>query len=326
MDSVIFSLSAVLPIILLVLVGYLIGRLGLLDKSHAKVLNRIVFRVFLPVMLFLNIYKIESFATIDFTYVIFATVGTLIVCAASVPIVCALVKDNPQRGATVQAVFRSNYAFVGIPLAESLFGAQGALVATLLSAIIIPVFNVLAVIVLTVFGTGEGVGVKKIALGIIKNPLIIAIFTGLFALGVRACFSQWGIDFRLSQVTPIYSTLESLGKIATPLALVALGAEFEFSAIRELKRPLILGVLLRSVAVPTVALSVAYFMGIFDGAHFAAFIAVFATPCATSTVPMASELGCDSRLAGQFVVFTTIASGFTVFIAALILKLVGVFG
>lgn len=326
MESVLFSLNAVLPIILLVLVGYIIARLGLLDKSHAKVMNRVVFRVFLPALLFLNVYKIESFANIDMSYVLYAVGGTIAVCVLSVPLVCALIKENPRRGVTVQAIFRSNYAFVGIPLAESLFGNEGALVATLLSAIIIPIFNILAVIVLTVFGSGERVNIKKILLGILKNPLIIAIFSGLLALGVRALLVRWGIDFRLSSITPVYSALDSLGKIATPLALVTLGSEFEFSSIKELRRPLIIGVVIRSVVVPTLCIGIAYFLGIFKGAHFAAFIAVFATPCATSTVPMASELGGDSQLAGQFVVFTTIASGFTVFFATLILKSIGVFG
>ncbi len=325
MDAVLFSLNAVLPIILTVLVGYILKRIGLIDIKTAKTLNKIVFRVFLPTLLFLNVYEVESFAEIDFSFVWYAVLGTLAVFLLSIPVVMTLIRENPRRGVTVQAIFRSNYAFVGIPLAESLFGAEGALVATLLSAIIIPIFNILAVIILTAFGSKESFSIKRVLLGIAKNPLIIAIFAGLACFGVRAIFVKYGVEFRLSDITPVYSTLSSLSKVATPLALVVLGAEFEFSAIKELRRPLILGVTLRSAVVPALALSVAYFMGIFQGAHFAAFIAVFATPCATSTVPMAQELGGDSALAGQFVVFTTVAWAFTVFIASMVLKLIGVF-
>ncbi len=326
MDAVLFSLNAVLPIILTVALGYFIKRIGLIDIKTAKILNKLVFRVFLPIMLFLNIYKIESFAAIDFTFIYFAIIATLAVFLISIPIVKIFVKERERIGVTVQAIFRSNYAFVGIPLAQALFGAEGAMIATLLSAIIIPVYNVLAVIILTVYGSSDsGFSIKKIALGIAKNPLVIAIVTGLFALGIRALLTSLGVTFRLSDLTPVYSTLDSLSKVATPLALVVLGAEFEFSMIGALKKPLILGVAMRSLIVPTAVLAVAYALGWFSGAHFAAFIACFATPCATSTVPMASELGGDSALAGQFVVFTTIASGFTVFFASMILKLIGVF-
>ena len=168
--------------------------------------------------------------------------------------------------------------------------------------------------------------VKKILVGIVKNPLIQAIALGGVVLGLRALFVRAGIHFRLTDVKPVYSVLEQLGRTATPMALLALGAQFEFSAVSSLKKQIIFGTLVRTAIVPAVALSIAYAMGCFSGAHFAAFVAVFGTPISISSVPMVQEMGSDTRLAGQLVVWTTVVSGFTIFLISFILKAVGVFG
>ena len=325
MESLIFSINAVGPIVLLAVIGYFLKKIGFIKPDVAKALNKLVFRVFLPSMLFLNIYKIKSFSDIDFTYVLYAICATFAIFFLSLPIVMMITKKNGQRGVLIQATFRSNYALIGIPLATSLFGDEGAIIATVLSAFIIPIFNVLAVICLTVFSDTTKVSVKNILLGIIKNPLIQGIAAGGIMLGIRAIFTAFGIGFRLSDVTPIYKVLEYLSSVATPIALIVLGAQFEFSALKELKNQIIFGTALRAVIIPALALTVAYFIGIFNGAHFAAFVAMFATPVAVSSVPMAQEMGADSALAGQIVVWTTLVSALSLFVISFILKYIGVF-
>ncbi|MBQ8321306.1 MAG: AEC family transporter [Clostridia bacterium] len=325
MEDIIFALNAVMPIILMIAVGYLLKRVGMLPPATSPILNKLVFRVFLPAMLFLNIYKIESFSDFDPTY-IFYTVGiTLALFIIGIPVICAIAKDNGQRGSLLQSVFRPNYALIGIPLATSLFGEEGAIAATLLSAALIPIFNILAVICLSVF-CGEGkVSVKSVLLGIVKNPLIQGICAGLLAIGARAIFAELGIELSLTDAVPVYKTLEYLSDIATPVALLVLGAQFEFSAIAALKKQIIAGTLMRSLIVPVIGLAIAYFVGCFDGAHFATFVAVFCTPVAVSSVPMAQEMGGDVELAGQLVVWTTLFSGITIFLASYILKVLGIF-
>ena len=326
MDSLIFALNAVLPIVLIVAIGYLLKRINFFGEGFPKTLNKLVFRVLLPSMLFLNVYKIESFDGIGLGYIGFVAAATLILFGISLPVVLLVTKKREQRGVLWQGVFRSNYALVGIPLATSLYGEMGSIVASVLSAVYVPLLNMLAVVCLTVFGNGEGkVSVKKILLGIVKNPLIQAIALGGAVLGVRALFVRWGVEFRLSDVKPIYSVLEQLGRTATPMALLALGAQFEFSAISSLKRQIIFGTVVRTAVVPAIALSIAYAMGCFNGAHFAAFVAVFGTPISISSVPMVQEMGSDTRLAGQLVVWTTVVSGFTIFLISFILKAIGVF-
>ncbi len=326
MESLIFSVNAVSPIVIMVAVGYLIKRLGFLNEGVAKAINKIVFRLLLPCMLFLNVYNIQDTASIDLTYIFFALAATLLIFLAILPASKIASKDNRLRGAIIQASFRSNYALIGIPLATSLYGEEGGTIATLLSAFVIPVFNILAVLCLTVYGEGkEKPDGKKILCSIAKNPLILSILLGFLCLGIRAVFEHFHIGFRLSDIAPLYSVLNQFSKTATPLALLVLGAQFEFSVVTALKKQIIFGTVIRTVIVPAVALFSAYLMGCFGGAHFAAFVALFASPVAVSSVPMAQELGSDTRLAGQLVVWTTIVSAFTIFLFSFLLKAAGIF-
>ena len=328
MDSLIFAFNSVSPIIATVAIGYFLKKIGLMDADFSKKANKLVFRVFLPVMLFMNVYGIENLASVSFGYVFYALGALLVIFLLALLGVRLLTDKDRCRGAMLQGVFRSNYALIGIPLASSLFPAEGAAVATLLSAFMVPAFNILAVIGLSVFNNnGEKPNLKKVLLGIAKNPLIIAIFSGLAALGIRAIFTEIGITFRVSDIPVIWSSMKYLSNMATPLSLLVLGAQFEFSAIPHLKREIITGVVLRSIAVPVLGIGVAYlaFRNQFGGAQFAALVAAFCTPVAVSSVPMAQEMGADAELAGQLVVFTTISSAFTVFIASFLLKFAGIF-
>lgn len=328
MSNLLFSINAVLPIVLTVLLGYTIKRIGLIPVSATPVMNRLVFRVFLPAMLFLNIYKIQSIADIELGYVAYVLGFTCLIFLFTIPVSMLITKDGKQRGPIVQGTFRSNFALVGIPLATSLFGEEGGIVASVLSAFIVPLLNVLAVISLSIFNKerSEKPSAGGILLGIVKNPLIQSIALAVACLGVRAIFEQTGVTFRLSDLTPLYSTLTSLSAVATPLALVTLGAQFEFSAVASLKKQILWVVLARGLLIPVLSLSLAYALNCFKGAHFAAFVATFTTPVAVSSVPMAQEMGSDSILAGQLVVWTTVVSGFSIFLATLALKSIGVFG
>jgi len=328
MQAFLFAVNAVTPIMLLMVLGFFLKKIGLMGVSLSKQINKIVYRVFLPVMLFLNIYKIESFAAIDFGYVAYTIIAVFVIFIISIPLVCLISRKNSFRGVLLQATFRSNYAFIGIPLAQSLFGDEGVVIATLLSAIIVPFYNVLATVSLSIFkGDGEKISVKKILLNIINNPLIQSIFAGLLALLVREILVFNSVDFRISDIDAIYKPLTQLSSLATPLALISLGAQFEFSAVGELKKEIIFGTVMRSAIVPLlcIGLPLVFAPSAFGGAHYAAFVAAFATPVAVSTVPMAQEMDGDVQLAGQLVVWSTLFSALTVFFASLALRLVGVF-
>ena len=248
MDPLIFALDAVAPIIAMVAIGYILKTIGFMTPEFAKAANKLVFRLFLPCMLFLNVYRIEDLAGMDFGYVAYVLIAVLIIFAVTLPLTLAVTRGAAQRGALLQSVFRSNYALIGIPLAQSLYGDAGVTIATLLSAVVVPAFNVLAVISLSIFRPSGGKpSVKKIVLGVIKNPLIQAVLTGLLALAVRALLSHLGVGFRLSSVEPLFKVLTYLSNMATPMALLVLGAQFEFSAVSSLKREIVFGTLMRTV-------------------------------------------------------------------------------
>ena len=326
MEDLLFVINAILPIILMIVVGYFLKKINLLESEMAKKLNTLVFRIFLPVMLFLNVYKIQSFSEIDFVFVWYAIGMTLLFFLIGVPLMGIIFKDNRQRSVMLQGIFRANYALVGIPLAESLFGLEGSIMASLLSAFIVPIFNILAVICLTIYSAGDKkpslLGVIK---GVAKNPLIQGIFCGFIALGIRAILVECNVDFRLSEITPVYKTLQNLSNVATPLSLLVLGARFELSAIPNLKKHIIIAVINRIVLVPFIGISIAIALSRFTGAQFASFIACFCTPVAVSSVPMSQEMGADADLMGQIVVWTTIFSAFSIFIASYVLRVIGIF-
>jgi len=324
MSDFLFALNAVSPIVLMVLFGYVLKRIGLLPKTVATQLNKIVFRALLPIMLGLNIYKIQLGMQINFSFILFGIGFLLALFFLLLWPICRLVPKNSQRGVVLQAIFRSNYALIGIPLATALYGEEGAILSTIMSAFMIPVFNVLAVFCLSLF-SDQKANYKKILLGILKNPLILGVASGGLLLLIRLLFVRLGVSFRLTDLTPIYKVLSDLSSVATPLALLCLGANFEFSAIPALKKQITIGVLLRCVIVPILGIGSALLLGCFEGGHFSVFIALFTTPLAVSTVPMAQEMNGDHELAGQILVFTTILSTFSIFLATFVLRLLGIF-
>lgn len=329
MDALIYSLNAILPIIAMVAIGYLLKRIGFINDAFAKMGNKLVFRLFLPVMLFLNVYQIDDLGKMNFAIVAYAVLAVFIIFLIALPTVILFTKKNEHRGALLQVAFRSNFALIGIPLAQALYGSEGVAVASLLSAVTIPAFNILAVISLSVFRKDGGkTNVRKILIDILKNPLIQGIATALVMLAIRSLFVKQGITFRLSNVKPLFTLLTYLSNLATPLSLLVLGAQFEFSVVSELKREIIFGTVIRTAIVPTVCLGCAYlfFSKTEGGASFAALVALFATPVAVSSVPMTQEMGGDTRLAGQLVVWTTLLSSVSIFLATFLLRLSGVLG
>lgn len=326
-NSFIFAVNAVSPILLTVVIGYILKKVTLLTADLAKAINKLVFRVFLPVMLFNNIYKISDLGSFRPGYIIYCVSAVAVIFALCLVFVIFFTKDPKKRASLLQGSFRANYALIGIPLAEALFGAEGVAVASILSAFTIPTFNIFAVISLSIFREGdEKPSIKKILLGIVKNPLIQGVAAGAFALLIRSLFIKFGVEFRLTDIEPAYKVITWLTNLASPLSLLVLGAQFEFSAVAALKREIISGVVIRNLIVPTLGLGIAYlFCKSFGGAEFASLVAVFATPIAVSSVPMAQEMDADATLSGQLVVWSTVFSAFSVFFASMILHSLGVF-
>ena len=151
MDTFLFALNAIMPIILLIFFGYVLKKKNFLDEAWFKKGNKFVFRACLPVLLFVNVYNIESFDAIDWSVVLFSEVSIFVIFFLALIMVKLFVPNEKQKGVILQCAIRSNYAIIGIPLAEALGGAESVGIAAVISAFSIPTFNVLAVISLSMF-------------------------------------------------------------------------------------------------------------------------------------------------------------------------------
>lgn len=301
MESLVLSFEAVMPIFILMLVGYFIKNIGLADKKAFDAMNKLVFKLFLPVLLFYNIYKTETVDIFNPKLVIFAVVGIFLTFLAGYAAVLFITKDNARRGVMLQGFFRANYAILGIPLVNYICGESQSGMVSLLVAFVVPVYNILSVVALERFGSGK-LNFGKLLLGIIKNPLIIACF-----LGVLATL----LDIRLPGV--IEKSVSDISKVASPLAIIVLGASFTFSSIKGYVRDVIITVGVRLVLAPLVLLTAAIFAG-FRGEALACLLIAFGAPVAVSSFAMAQQMGGDEKLAAQVVVVSSAACLFTLFL------------
>ena len=185
MDKLLFTFNAILPIILPILLGYFLKRINFFSKDFLKEGNKLVFNVFIPILLFSNIY-LADISQINWKFVGFATLAILVLFFIGMGLV-SFVPDRKQKGVIHQASFRSNYAIIGIPLATMLGGAEAAMEASIVAAITVPTFNILAVIALSIYDKDDNVkiSVKDILIKIIKNPLIIGVFAGLLGCSIN---------------------------------------------------------------------------------------------------------------------------------------------
>lgn len=328
------AINAVAPVILMILLGYYLKNKGFLSKEFLKVGNKLVFNICLPAMLFVNVYDIAGFSAINWDIVIFCIIVLLLIFGLGMFSAVAATRVPERRGVIWQCTFRSNFAIIGLSLASALGGDGAVAVAAIVSSFTVPLFNILAVIALSVFVEN---GSNKPTLGsmlknIVKNPLIIGVACGLACLGIReiqnAIFGE--VVFALNKQTLfLYKTLNNLKAITTPLALMVLGGQFEFSAVKGLMKEIVTGTVWRIVLAPLLGIGGAILLSTHtDLLHcgvneYPALIAMFGSPVAVSSAVMAGNMGGDEQLATQLVVWTSIFSIFTIFAEVCILMALG---
>ncbi len=334
MDTILFSLNAVLPILLLIGLGYILKRFHFLDKHFLQIGNKFVFRIALPALLFYTIYSIDNITEINWPIIIFAVIAILILFIAGLIIALVTIKDNRKKGVVLQSVFRANYAIIGIPLAEAIGGVEAVSVVALIAAIIVPLINILAVVALTLFVKNEDENIhpfKSTLIKISKNPLIIAIFLGLLVLWVRSFIPIDVVTgepvFTLkNNLEFLYLAIKWVGQVASPFALIILGGTFEFLAVKELRKQIFIGTFSRTIIAPLLILPLAIILSNnttlfhFSAIEFPALIALIASPTAVSGAIMAKEMNNDEKLAVQLVVWTTTSSIFSIFVIVFIFR------
>ena len=313
MESLKLSFEAIFPIFVLMLLGYVLKLLKITDKKGFDAVNALVFKVFLPVMLFENIYRTQSSQMFDLKLIVFITVGVIAVFVAGCLVVPRLTDDNAKRSVMVQSFFRSNYAILGIPLVNYICGENSGGMASLMVALIVPLFNAFAVVCFELFRGNGFSGFWRTLVGVVKNPLIIACALGLV-------FFMTGIKLP----TLIEKSVSDVAKIATPLSIIVLGAGFTFSATKGYARELVVTVVTKLVLEPLVMLGMAVLLG-FKGEALACLLITFGAPVAVSSFSMAQQMGGDEKLAAQIIVISSVLCLFTLFCWIFALSSVGLF-
>ncbi|MCR5725347.1 MAG: AEC family transporter [Treponema sp.] len=325
-ETLLFSMNAVLPLVVLVFIGYMMRYKGIFTDEFIKIANRFCFRFCFFSTLFISVYNIESFNPVYRDIAVFTVCSILILILAGVLYAVFFVKDPRQKGVMAQAFYRSNYAIIGISLVSNLCGESGLAVAAIVLASTIPLFNISAVIVLTVFlrENGERVSFSSVILKILTNPLIDGIAVAFVCQFIRPYLGGWTL--KNGEICFVYRTIESLAKITTPLSLIILGGQFKFSSVRHLLPKISVAVLFRLVIAPAFGLSAAhFFFPHFATAEYAALIPLFGSPVAVASAIMANQMHNDGELATQILVWSTLLSGVTIFIIIAILKMLGIF-
>lgn len=214
MENFWIAAGAVLPLMIYMAIGLLARRKYHFNESHISNFNKIVFGVFLPTNMFYSVYFTDIGKVMRPGFVLFAVGALLTVFVTGWVLVTALVKDNKKRGAMIQAFYRSNFILLGVPLVENLYGTEAAAVPLMLCAIIIPIYNVLAVFTLETFRGGTFNPLHILA-GVARNPMIMGAVAGLLCKL---------LPFPLP--VALLKCIKAIAGSTTPFALIVLGASF----------------------------------------------------------------------------------------------------
>lgn len=317
MENFIYSINVTIPIFLVMVIGWILKQMGMLNDDFVKVCNKFNFKVTLPFLLFRDISGVDIKAVFDLKYVLFCAIATSICFWAIWGGAKLFIKDKSIVGAFVQASFRSSAAVMGLAFIQNIYGQSAMGPLMIIGAV--PLYNIYAVIVLTFEGenqegTRDTGKIKTACINILKNPIIIAIFLGLI---VSLC----GIQFP----TIINKTVANVAQMATPLALIAMGAGFEGKKALAKIKPTLAAAFIKLVVQAAIFIPIAAWMG-FDGEKMIAIVVMLAAPTTPSCYIMAKNMNNDGVLTASTVVVTTLLAAFTLTGWIFVLKCMGLIG
>lgn len=208
-------------------------------------------------------------------------------------------KDKTQIGAFVQGSFRSSAAVLGLSFIKNIYDSVGMAPLMIIGAV--PFYNVASVVVLTFRGKTQnnGDGIKRACLGILKNPIIISIVLGCFASILH-----------LPKIAMVTKSMHLVANTATPIALLVIGAGFEFGTAATRIKPALIGTVIKLVVQPAIFIPIAYVMG-FRNQEMLAILIMLAGPATVSGYIMAKVMDNDEVLASGIIVVSTMISAFT---------------
>lgn len=317
MENFIYSINVTMPIFLVMVIGYILKQIGMLNDNFVTVANKFNFKVTLPFMLFKDIAGVDIKAVFDIKYVLFCAIVSTICFWVVWGTAKLLVRDKTIRGAFVQSSFRGSAAVMGLAFIQNIYGSSAMGPLMIVSAV--PLYNIFSVIVLT-FEANDSTGIDKKAkirqagINICKNPIILSILAGLIV-------GLLGIQFP----TLVNKTVSNVAQMATPLALITIGAGFEGRKALAKIAPTMAASMIKLVLQPLVFLPVAAWMG-FSGEKMIAILIMLASPTTPSCYIMAKSMNNDEVLTASVIVTATLMAAFTLTGWIFLLKTLGYIG
>jgi len=310
MENLLIAINCVLPVFIIICTGAFMHRSGKVPEETFKHISTIAFNYLLPCMLFYSIYTTDLGTVFDPKLIGYQVAFLLIWYVVGFIFSTIFIPDHRVRGAFIQTFYRSNIAIVGVTMADSMMGAPGVASMAVSIAILVPIYNVLAVVTLEVCRGGK-IELKPTLVGIAKNPLIIGCLLGiaLLLLGVQLPAS-------------VLKAISQIGTAGSVMTLVALGASFTLGGVWKNLKKLIAANLLRLVITPLVAILGALAIGLREN-DLGIVLLCTAPSLATTAFPMAIARDSDHELTGQIVVTTSFLCCITLFFWIFILKQIG---
>ncbi len=319
MDNLIFSLNATFPIFSLMVLGYFFEKIGLIDQKAASWMNKFVFKIALPILVF------EDLATQDFAgtwngkfvlFCILATTVSIIVISAFSRII---IKDKAKRGEFIQGSYRSSAALLGIAFIHNIYGDGSTGMAPLMVLGSVPLYNIFAVIILTLSAPKEENEsadkkeiIKSTAFGIITNPIILGIFFGMI----------WSV-LKIPMPRFLDTVVSDVAALATPLGLMSMGATFEFKKAANEIKPALLASFIKLFLLVAIMMPIAVKLG-FAGEQIVAILVMLGSATTVSCYIMAKSMGHEGTLSSSIIMMTTLGCGFSLTFWLYVFRTIGI--
>lgn len=310
LENLIYCLNATMPIFILMMIGYAFRKINVFSESFTKEMNSFVFKIALPVLVFSELAE-ENFSDIWDTGFVLFCFGITLLSILILAVISVAFKKIDDKAEFIQASFRSSAALLGVGIVQNLYGDAGFVPLMIVGAV--PLYNITAVVLLSILNPNKKEKlskelVKKTALGIITNPIILGIIVGFV----------WSI-FGIKQPFIVKRTVTYVANLATPLGLMALGASLNFKSVGEKVSTVVLATMFKLVFFCMMFLPLAISIG-YRRDKLLAIVIMLGSPTTVSSFVMAKSMGHDGQTSAGTVMFSTLFSAFTLTLWLFILK------
>ena len=312
MSNLIYSINATLPIFLLIILGKVLKTTKIINDEFTKTADRYVFRIALPALLFSDLTENNVGSAFDGKYVLFCFSVTIFSIAVLWGLTEKFMKNEEQKGAFIQGSYRSSAAILGLAFINNMYDSVG--MAPLMIIDCVPLYNIFAVIILTLKGDngGKKPNMKETFINVMKNPILLSILIALpFAL------------LNLHFPSFVNKAIGSVANTATPLALISIGASFEEKKALKKMKPTLLASFIKLILLVGLFLPLAVFFG-YRNQELMALLVMLGSPTTVSSYIMAKNTGNDGILTSSIIVLTTLLSSLTLTLWIFVLKSFGV--